>query len=197
MQSAIRNGPNALRTPIDVATPPKLVAAERNENSLEDERINTEYNPAAAAATSPAYEPAENELTENETSPAYVPSPEGSEGSEGSERSERSEGPEGEERPKSLLESIGSALGLTRGGNVDESSGGGGTYSVDDFQLGENVLFNRSLDLGFDSNQVWTVARKGGRLLTLKTKLKQLQNGEWVIVWPTAFAKPGVKLLMP
>jgi branched-chain amino acid transport system substrate-binding protein len=30
-----------------------------------------------------------------------------------------------------------------------------------------------------------------------KTKLKQLQNGEWVIVWPTAFAKPGVKLLMP
>jgi branched-chain amino acid transport system substrate-binding protein len=30
-----------------------------------------------------------------------------------------------------------------------------------------------------------------------KTKLKQLQNGEWVIVWPAAFAKPGVKLLMP
>lgn len=159
MQSAIRNGPNALRTPIDVETPPKLVAAERNENSLEDERVNTEYNPAAVSvATSPAYEPTETGLTENETSPAYVPSP--AEGPEG----------QGEEQPKSVLESIGSALGLTRGGNVDESvGGGGGTYSVDDFQLGENVLFNRSLDLGFDSNQVWTVARKGGRLLTLKT----------------------------
>jgi len=29
------------------------------------------------------------------------------------------------------------------------------------------------------------------------TKLKQLQNGEWVIVWPTAFAKPGVKFVAP
>jgi ABC-type branched-subunit amino acid transport system substrate-binding protein len=29
------------------------------------------------------------------------------------------------------------------------------------------------------------------------TKLKQLQNGEWVIVWPTTFAKPGVKLVAP
>jgi len=27
--------------------------------------------------------------------------------------------------------------------------------------------------------------------------LKQLQNGEWVIVWPTAFAKPGVKFVAP
>jgi len=29
------------------------------------------------------------------------------------------------------------------------------------------------------------------------SKLKQIQNGEWVVVWPTAFAKPGFKLNSP
>ena len=161
MLIALRSGERALRTPQDVESPPKLVAAERDENSLEDERINTEYNaaPAAAAAaveaTSPAYQPSESSATENATSPDYLPSPE-------------EEEPKKEE-PKSLLESVGSALGLTRGGGANGDSVGG-SYSVDDFQLGENVFFNRSVDLGFDSNQVWTVARKGGRLLTLTTQ---------------------------
>ncbi|NDC83717.1 hypothetical protein EB093_08680, partial [bacterium] len=165
MLIALRTGERALRTPQDVESPPKLVAAERDENSLEDERINTEYNvaptaaAAAIAATSPAYQPSESSATENATSPAYLPSPE-------------EEEPKKEE-PKSLLESIGSALGLTRGGGGNGDSVGG-SYSIDDFQLGENVFFNRSVDLGFDSNQVWTVARKGGRLLTLTT---QNRNG--------------------
>ena len=29
------------------------------------------------------------------------------------------------------------------------------------------------------------------------TKLKQVQNGEWVVVWPREFAKPGTKILTP
>ena len=29
------------------------------------------------------------------------------------------------------------------------------------------------------------------------TKLKQVQNGEWVVVWPMEFAKTGVKMLAP
>jgi branched-chain amino acid transport system substrate-binding protein len=29
------------------------------------------------------------------------------------------------------------------------------------------------------------------------TKVKQLQDGKWVVVWPTAFAPPGVKFIAP
>jgi branched-chain amino acid transport system substrate-binding protein len=29
------------------------------------------------------------------------------------------------------------------------------------------------------------------------TKIKQIQNGEWVVVWPKEFAKPGAKMLAP
>ena len=29
------------------------------------------------------------------------------------------------------------------------------------------------------------------------TKVKQVQNGEWVVVWPREFAKPGTKMLTP
>ena len=29
------------------------------------------------------------------------------------------------------------------------------------------------------------------------TKVKQVQNGEWIVVWPREFAKPGTKMLAP
>jgi branched-chain amino acid transport system substrate-binding protein len=29
------------------------------------------------------------------------------------------------------------------------------------------------------------------------SKIKQVQNGEWVVIWPRASAKPGVKHLLP
>ena len=29
------------------------------------------------------------------------------------------------------------------------------------------------------------------------TKLKQVQNGEWAVVWPKPFAKPGAALKTP
>ena len=29
------------------------------------------------------------------------------------------------------------------------------------------------------------------------SKIKQVQNGEWVVVWPKAYAKPGAKMLVP
>jgi branched-chain amino acid transport system substrate-binding protein len=29
------------------------------------------------------------------------------------------------------------------------------------------------------------------------TKVKQVQNGEWVVVWPREFAKPGARMLAP
>jgi DNA-directed RNA polymerase II subunit RPB2 len=42
-----------------------------------------------------------------------------------------------------------------------------GGYGIDDFELGEQVFFIRSGDLGLEAKHPWMVAKKGGRLLTL------------------------------
>jgi hypothetical protein len=157
MRSALKTGPGPVRTPINgmvPPSPPTPVLRPRNEYSLEDERLNTEFAKNTGSDVSPAYEPAEGELDENSTSPAYVPS------SPSNPTLEKEE--EKKEEPKGLLGTIGSALGF---------SGGQAGNTVDSFQVGENVFFTRSTDLGFASNHVWTVAKKGGRLLTLKTVL--------------------------
>ena len=46
---------------------------------------------------------------------------------------------------------------------------GGSAYSVADFDLGEQVYFTRSADLGISPKHVWRVAKKGGTLLTIAT----------------------------
>jgi hypothetical protein len=49
------------------------------------------------------------------------------------------------------------------------NTGGEGVPSINDFELGEPVYFTRSADLGLNANHVWSVAKKGGTLLTLTT----------------------------
>jgi hypothetical protein len=46
---------------------------------------------------------------------------------------------------------------------------GGSAYSIADFDLGEQVYFTRSADLGISPKHVWRVAKKGGTLLTIAT----------------------------
>jgi len=53
----------------------------------------------------------------------------------------------------------------------------GGEPSVNDFDLGEQVYFTRSADLGLMSNHPWSIAKKGGRLLTLTTDKNTLYGG--------------------
>jgi DNA-directed RNA polymerase II subunit RPB2 len=71
-----------------------------------------------------------------------------------------------EEKPKSLLESVGSALGF-KGGKKDR-----GSYAVDDFKLGQMVFFSRSTDLGLPYDHPWYILKKGGRLLTISSEKK-------------------------
>ena len=53
----------------------------------------------------------------------------------------------------------------------------GGGVGVNDFHLGEQVFFTRSGDLGLMANHPWTIAKKGGRLLTLVTDRSTLVGG--------------------
>jgi hypothetical protein len=56
--------------------------------------------------------------------------------------------------------------------------GGGGAYGINDFELGENVYFRGSTDLGLPYNQAWSVAKKGGMLLTIKSDRMMGGGGE-------------------
>jgi hypothetical protein len=49
--------------------------------------------------------------------------------------------------------------------------------NVNDYNLGEQVYFTRSVDLGFPANHLWKVSKKGGRLLTLTTDRGTMVGG--------------------
>jgi len=55
---------------------------------------------------------------------------------------------------------------------------GGSAHSVADFELGEQVYFTRSADLGLQQNHAWTIAKKGGSLLTLTTNRESVMGGD-------------------
>ena len=81
--------------------------------------------------------------------------------------------------------------------STSEEMSGGAAYSVDDFELGENVYYRGSVDLGLPYNQAWSVVKKGGRLLTLKAvdvgfRGGGLTNSDLVqIVGPSDAVKPA------
>jgi hypothetical protein len=54
---------------------------------------------------------------------------------------------------------------------------GGAVNSVSDFELGEQVYFTRSVDLGLAQNHIWKVAKKGGTLLTLTSDRGSIMGG--------------------
>jgi hypothetical protein len=160
------------------------------------------------AVQTPA-EPFVNEPKEPQpTSPAYVPSPEEvAKGEESTKEEPKKEEPKKEE--KSVLQSIGSALGFS-GGAPNPMAGGRiqtrgfeslatvdsfdplasadsfypltaadslsgslketlGAYTIDDFNLGDMVLFRRSVELGLPYDHPWIITKKGGRLITIKS----------------------------
>ena len=126
---------------------------------------------------SPAYEPPDYETPEySESSPVYVPS--------------------------SQLGSKDSDSKDSEPGYNPNSYGGGptdGVYGVNDFELGENIYYRGSVDLGLPYNQAWSVAKKGGMLLTIKTNRDlmtgggtNLTNSDLVqIIKPQAAIKPA------
>ena len=193
-------------------------------------------------------EPFVNEPKEPQpTSPAYVPSPE--EAAKGEEP--KKEEPKKEE--KSVLQSIGSALGFS-GGAPNPMAGGRiqtrgfeplttvdsfdpltsadsfdpltaadsfdpltaadsfdpltsadslsgslketlGAYTIDDFNLGDMVLFRRSVELGLPYDHPWIITKKGGRLITIKSarhgnSLNLTQHDYVQIARPDELIKP-------
>jgi DNA-directed RNA polymerase II subunit RPB2 len=63
---------------------------------------------------------------------------------------------------------------------VPGSQGGervGFPSSIDDFALGQEVHFTRSVDLGLPQNHIWRVAKKGGTLITITTDRASLMGG--------------------
>ena len=149
---ALSTGAKANRTPDEMPpkTPEKLPPKPRDEWSLEDQRINTEFQSPTevewnANDTSPAYVPSEAEINVNATSPAYVPS-----ATESDDKYSTKE---------------------------TSQSGGNGAYSMDDFGLGEPVYFRRSVELGMPYDTEWTVMKKGSTLLTLKTERNRIVGG--------------------
>ena len=58
-----------------------------------------------------------------------------------------------------------------------EMEGGSSSQTVNDFELGEQVYFTRSVDLGLPHNHIWRVAKKGGTLLTLTTDRGSIMGG--------------------
>ena len=55
---------------------------------------------------------------------------------------------------------------------------GGSVNSVSDFELGEQVYFTRSVDLGLPQNHIWKVAKIGGSLLTLTSNRGSFSGGD-------------------
>jgi len=66
------------------------------------------------------------------------------------------------------------------------------TKSLDDKVLAQWIRNNR-VDTVLGTLRFGGAGNYGDDL----SKVKQVQNGKWVVVWPKEFAAPGVKLLMP
>jgi hypothetical protein len=171
--------------------------------------LSTEQN----AVQTPA-EPFVNEPKEPQpTSPAYVPSPE-----EAAANGEEPKKEEPKKEEKTILQSIGSALGFS-GGAPKPMMGGRiqtrgfeplatvdsfdpieplqtlGAYTIDDFNLGDMVLFRRSVELGLPYDHPWIITKKGGRLITIKSarhgnNLNLTQHDYVQIARPDELIKP-------
>lgn len=161
MKRAIVNGEAPVRTPEhrDV------------EETAEPAQTNIERPGPMTPDVSPAYiPPPEDEPNENAASPMYIP-----------EHGYRPKSPDFPppfliNEPKSPDFPPPPWMKEPASEPMTESQTGGG-LSVNDYELGENVYFRKSVDLGMPYNTVWQVVKKGGRLLTLKTDRNQILGG--------------------
>jgi DNA-directed RNA polymerase II subunit RPB2 len=97
----------------------------------------------------------QNPINRTEISPAYVPSP-------------------------SELRTNNSSPNYVPGTPISyspEMEGGSSSQTVNEFALGDQVYFTRSVDLGLQQNHIWRVAKKGGTLLTLTTDRGSIMGG--------------------
>ena len=104
----------------------------------------------------------------------------------------------GGNEPKTLLQSIGNAFGFKGGRKQREDEEHMqivGAYTVDDFALGEMVMFRRSTELGLPYDHAWIIVKKGGRLITIRSErssgdLHLTQKDYVQIVRPDELIKP-------
>jgi DNA-directed RNA polymerase II subunit RPB2 len=160
MERAISTGERPIRTPDqNVQESPESIIQEQEPtkqltNPQEDEDEDAEYTaykPRNQTDIEKAYEPTSSELRTMNSSPGYIP---------GTPNSEE------EYQPISRY-------------STQDSQMEGGSYSqtVNDFALGEQLYFTRSVDLGLPHNHIWRVAKKGGSLLTLTTDRGSIMGG--------------------
>ena len=161
MKNALSSGEKLLRTPEEIEEIEEYTSVDSRKNrELEDRKRREEELLEDEIAYGDGLSPKHANTT---VSPAYEPpdykTPEYSESSPiyVPNVNTRSENSETEYNPDS---------------KKDE-----GAYGVNDFELGENVYFRGSVDLGLPHNQAWSIAKKGGMLLTIKTDRNLIQGG--------------------
>jgi len=192
MERALRTGESPVRTPRPLnATEEKEYDKEqkakkeqqererekREREAKEKEQYSPSYSPGSPAYGSPAYP--EGSPAYAEGSPAY---PEGSPAyPEGSPAYGSPTYPEGSPAyvPPSEFESEPST---SLPDSEKTPTLGGSVHSVSDFELGEQVYFTRSVDLGLPQNHPWQIAKKGGSLLTLTTNRESMMGGSYANV---------------
>ena len=116
---------------------------------------------------------------------------------------EQTQTPPEENEPKTLMQSIGNAFGFKGGRTLPEKDLGKyteeepvpGAYTVDDFALGEMVMFRKSMELGLPYDHSWIIVKKGGRLITIRSDrysgdLNLTQKDYVQIVRPDELIKP-------
>jgi len=185
MERALRTGERAVQTPrsltsIEEEEYDKAQATKKENQEKERERrereseLKNEY-----PETSPAYEPPEGFASEYpETSPAYVPDSLVSDSLVSDSLVPDSLVPDSLDNGSFANDSFvpdspASDSVKTTGGSLFGKS----AQTVSDFELGEQVYFAGSVDVGLPHNQIWSVAKKGGTLLTLTANRDSMMGG--------------------
>jgi hypothetical protein len=175
MERALRTGERAVQTPRSLTSMEeeeydKAQATKKENQEKERERrereseLKKEY-----PETSPAYEPPEGFASEYpETSPAYVPDSLVSDSLDNGSFASDSFVPDSPVSDSPASDSV-----KTTGGSLFGKS----AQTVSDFELGEQVYFTGSVDVGLPHDQIWSVAKKGGTLLTLTANRDSMMGG--------------------
>jgi len=164
MERAISRGEKPAETPKSF-TEEELEEIEYSEQQKKRKEMETKRrmeeelkrSPQYPTNVSPAYQPPESEYPSSPSSSDYVP------------------GSPGDYVPGSPGDYVPGAPSPSpeeyEGGNNDRGN------AIDDFALGEEVHFTRSVDLGLPQNHIWRVAKKGGTLITITTDRASLMGG--------------------
>lgn len=205
MERALRTGERPIQTPNSLVSEEnadykrteneKMIQAIINRQNREVE-LNSISSPQYPEV-SPAYEPSESEYPaasldyENTYSPAYIPSSQvlsnqnAGYSSSVNTNSMEYNGFGGDNAKYSIAspthrveeEGIRGFNRYGAGGVLSETHRKNEpVQSVADFELGEQVYFTRSVDLGLQQNHIWRVAKKGGSLITLTTERRFIEG---------------------